>query len=339
MITTTLFRREEIYDKKNENKKSKIFTDGIREGILWEKIPPTDVAICTGAKTSKLYKKGGTWVRDCTFLTEESLKDLNNKWMNDCEQGLYPCFRFSDVSELVEELGVSELEDYESGIKKGIVYIPTYGKDFEENNKLLKKIESGELREIDENEAYFPTNEYYSFYDRLRNRYGIKVNKYYVDQKGRMFLKIKVNPIYDKYRDRDRGMCELYNGAGYRPYKEEIVVEVEPVYIYIDTEKNLAALEVVPVSGIGGEDAVKEYLSLFTKCIGDLQKIVDREKKKIEKIEKIEREKREKEIAEYKKIVAGLIEKAKKMQQRIREAAPQGDKRIMKSGDEIEGRD
>ena len=27
MITTTLFRREEIYDKKNENKKSKIFTE------------------------------------------------------------------------------------------------------------------------------------------------------------------------------------------------------------------------------------------------------------------------------------------------------------------------
>ena len=126
MITTTLFSNKEIYDEKN---KSRIFTDGISEGILWEKIPPTDVAICTGAKTSKLYKKGGTWVRDCTFLTEESLKDLNNKWMNDGEQGLYPCFRFSDVSELVEELGVSELEDYESGIKRGIVYIPTYGKD------------------------------------------------------------------------------------------------------------------------------------------------------------------------------------------------------------------
>ena len=277
MITTTLFSNKEIYDEKN---KSRIFTDGISEGILWEKIPPTDVAICTGAKTSKLYKKGGTWVRDCTFLTEESLKDLNNKWMNDGEQGLYPCFRFSDVSELVEELGVSELEDYESGIKRGIVYIPTYGKDLEENEMLLNKIETGELRVIDEKEAYFPTNKYNSLDDRRRNKYGIKRNKYYVNQEGEMFLKIKVNPIYDKDRDRERRMCELYNRAGYRPYKEEIVVKVEPVEIYIDTEKNLAALEVVPVSGIGGKDAIKEYLPLFTKCIGDLQKVVDREKKK-----------------------------------------------------------
>ena len=113
MITTTLFSEEEIYD---DEKKSRIFSDE----ILGKNFQPTDVAVCTGAKTGMFFtvKHGindpyGVRIRYCSILTKESLEDLTtNKWMNDCEQGLYPCFRFSDVRELVNDLGVRELEDY-----------------------------------------------------------------------------------------------------------------------------------------------------------------------------------------------------------------------------------
>ena len=95
----------------------------------------------------------------------------------------------------------------------------------------------------------------------------------------------------------------------------------------------MAALEVVPVSGIGGEDAKKEYLPLFTKCIGDLQKIVDREKRN-----------KEAQIAEDKEknyILDQWIKRIKKRTKKrineLKETEPKGDKR--ESGDEFEGRD
>lgn len=331
MITTTLFSEKEIYDKKN---KSKIFSDE----ILGTNFQPTDVAICTGVETSGFYLicRQEKRVSYCFIHTEEKLNSTGFRSMkDDCELGLYPCFRFSDVSELVKELGVKELKDYKSGIKIGIVYIPTKGKSRKENKELLKKIENGELREIDVKDAFFPTNKCNSLRDRLDGRFGIKENKYYVDQNGRIFLKIEVNPVYDKDRDSQCRMCELNNGAGYVPYEEEIVAEVEPVYICIDPEQHVAALEVVPVSGIGGKNAIEEYLSLLTKCIGDLQIIVQREK---EKIEEIEREIMERQIAEDKIFIDKLNKMIEKLN-RPRGKERQGDNNIMKSGDEIEGRD
>lgn len=318
MITTTLFRYKEIFDDRLEDTNLRIFRE-----TLGEKIPPTDVAICTGVPNRI--------TGDCPILTEENL--------NNSKLGLYPCFRFSDVSELVKDLGVTELKDYKSGIKRGIIYIPTnaYGESRKENKELLEKIEKGELREIDIKDAFFPTNECNSINDRLWNKYEKKENKYYVDQKGRVFLKIAVNPVHD--RDRVLRMCELNNGVGYVPYEEEIVAEVKPVHIYIDLEEQVAALSVVPVSGIGGKDAIEKYLPELTKCIGDLQKVVKREN---EKIEEIQRQKKEKQIRMYRRInkrLDELIKDVEKMGRESNNAETPGDNRIMESGDEIEGRD
>ena len=167
-----------------------------------------------------------------------------------------------------------ELKDYKKGIKRGVIYIPTNGTNRDENKKLLKKLNTGELKEIDINDAFFPTNKFNSLDDRCYKRYGIEKNKYYEDKNGDIYLLLEVNPMYGYLRAGQ--MCALSNGY-YLPYEETILAKVKPRYLYVDPEKQMATLDVIPVSGIGGKYAIEQYLPVLTQSIRDLQKVVQRE--------------------------------------------------------------